>query len=799
MIDKRPCINKDIIMAIFIVIFIACISGVFYLTSFSKNVTKLPIKNGVLDLTDWNFEEEGIIELSGEWNFYWNQLLTYEDLISKNVNDTGIIKVPSAWNGYKLDNEELRGQGFATYGLKVILNEDTKNLALHLSDMSSAYNLYINGELVARNGVVGKDKYTTKEEGRTLIADFDPKDSTLEILLQVSNFEHRKGGAWDKIFMGSRESIQSMRNKEVFTEVFLFSSIFIMAFYHLVIYLIYRKKVSYLFFGMLCIAVSIRIIVTNSRSLLIMFPNLNWSYMLRLEYLSFYLTVPLFGTCIYHIFKSQFSKRALYIFNIISTIFSLVVLISKEIIYTHTLIPFQIVTLAAGIYIIYVLLKAYINNLEGAAIVLLGFFILFATVVNDILYVNQIVKTDHKFAVGIIVFIFFQAIVLGQNILKTLTRTELLVKENSNMVVEIMKLNLSLEKRNKDLKDIATHDNLTGVYNRAYYESAIIEIDKEENLPISIIIGDVNGLKLVNDAFGHFKGDMLLKKIVEILEISCRKEDVIARIGGDEFIIVLPLCDAETTEGVIRNIRENCEKADFHPIKPSISLGFSTKYDKIQYISDVIKEADDYMYKRKLLESKSTRSSIIDSLQKTLEETTFETREHAKRLENLSVRLGKELRLPENNLDDLLLVAMLHDIGKIAIPPNIITKPGKLTKKEWDIVKRHPEIGYQIASSSPELRGVAQLILSHHERWDGEGYPQRLKGEEIPLLARIIAIVDSFDAMTQDRSYHKGIPKKEALDEIRRCAGTQFDPHIADKFIDMMEKIGECQGDFLTS
>jgi diguanylate cyclase (GGDEF)-like protein len=610
MINKRTCINKNITMIIFIVSFIACISGIFYFTSFNKNITNPHIKNGVLDLSDWDFEKDGVIELSGEWNFYWNELLTYEDLINNNMRSTGLIEIPGTWNGYQVGNEELKGQGFATYGLKVIINDKRSNLALKLSDMSSAYNLYINGELIAKNGVVGKDKYTIKEEGRATVAEFDAKDSTLEILLQVSNFKHRKGGAWDKIFIGSKEAIQGIRNKELFTEVFLFASIFIMAFYHLVIYLIYRKKVSYLYFSMLCISIACRIIVTNSKPLLIMFPNIHWSHILRMEYLSFYITVPLFATFIYYIFKSLFSKKILYMINTVGIIFSILTMVSKEIIYTNTLIPYQGFTLVWCIYIIYVLIKACINKLEGALILFLGFIILFITVINDILYANEIVKTDHKFAIGVIVFVFFQAILLGQNILKSLTRNELLVIENKIMVDEIMKLNLSLEKRNKELNNIAIHDRLTGVYNRAYFETAIIELDREEQLPISIIIGDVNGLKLANDAFGHLKGDILLKKVVEILKASSKKEDIIARIGGDEFVIILPLTDGDGAEEVIKNIRENCEKADFEPIKPSISLGLSVKYSKEQLMTDIFKEADDNMYKRKLIESKITRSSI---------------------------------------------------------------------------------------------------------------------------------------------------------------------------------------------
>ena len=221
-------------------------------------------------------------------------------------------------------------------------------------------------------------------------------------------------------------------------------------------------------------------------------------------------------------------------------------------------------------------------------------------------------------------------------------------------------------------------------------------------------------------------------------------------------------------------------------IHPSISIGHATKTNANQSLDQVIKEAEEYMYQHKLLERDTTRSSIIHSIQATLRESSNATEEHSERMVILSLELGKVLKLPDEKLLELDLFSRLHDIGKICIDESILTKPGKLTDEEWVKVKRHPEVGFRIAQASFELIRIADLILSHHERWDGKGYPQGLSGPDIPLLSRIIAIVDAYDAMTQDRPYRKAMSKAYAINEIIDNADKQFDPEIAKVFVEQV-------------
>ena len=213
-------------------------------------------------------------------------------------------------------------------------------------------------------------------------------------------------------------------------------------------------------------------------------------------------------------------------------------------------------------------------------------------------------------------------------------------------------------------------------------------------------------------------------------------------------------------------------------------MGFATKTNENELIGVKIKEAEDNMYKHKLLEHKSLHSSVISSIKTTMMEKDFQTEEHAERLVLLSSALGKALSLTTEQMDELELLSTLHDIGKIVVEDRILNKQSPLTNMEWEQMKKHPEVGYRIAMASPELISIADFILCHHERWDGSGYPQGLAGEDIPLLSRVLAVTDSYDAMTQNRPYRKAMTREAAMEEIRKNAGTQFDPKVAEVFVE---------------
>lgn len=349
-------------------------------------------------------------------------------------------------------------------------------------------------------------------------------------------------------------------------------------------------------------------------------------------------------------------------------------------------------------------------------------------------------------------------------------------------------------KANERVNYLSFHDSLTGLYNRVYLEEEIKRLDTDRQLPIGIIMVDINRLKLINDAYGHPMGDQLLKTSSSVLKDVCRKEDIIARWGGDEFVIFLPKTSVKEIEAIKKRIIEQCKRTKVCSIPLSMAIGFSVKTRADQDIMKVFKEAEDNMYQNKLIESRSSRNTFLLTLKSALQKKNDISDEHIAYLQNLAQIFGETVNLTGTDLDCFVLLVTFHDIGNIASPDELLNKTSPLTKEEQSIIQRHSEIGYRIARNIDELSGIAYAILSQHENWDGSGYPQGLKGEEIPLLSRLNAIITAYDTMTRKNKFNQrgGVcPKARALKELKRCAGKQFDPELVNLFIEMINNLPE--------
>ena len=338
---------------------------------------------------------------------------------------------------------------------------------------------------------------------------------------------------------------------------------------------------------------------------------------------------------------------------------------------------------------------------------------------------------------------------------------------------------------------LSYHDQLTGLYNRRFYEAELKRLDTSRNLPITIIVGDVNGLKLINDSFGHSIGDELLIKASVAIKECCRTDDIIARIGGDEFVMIMPKIDAEEAEEIIKRIRSRAAEDLVESIPVSISFGYETKRNQDESITEVVKRAEDYMYKKKIYENQSLRGKTIRAIVAALYEKNDREEKHSRNVSQFCESMGLALGFPEFQIMELKTVGLFHDIGKIAINEEILNKKDQLTEEEWGEMKRHPEIGYRILSTSNEMFELAEYVLAHHERWDGKGYPRGLAGTEIPLVSRIIAVADAFDMMTGEGSYQGQYSYEEAANALRAEAGTMFDPYLVDVFIDRVAGISQ--------
>lgn len=335
----------------------------------------------------------------------------------------------------------------------------------------------------------------------------------------------------------------------------------------------------------------------------------------------------------------------------------------------------------------------------------------------------------------------------------------------------------------KKLENMAVKDQLTNLYNRNYFSEFMKVID----YPIGIIFGGINSFKLINESFGHDVGDDILKRIAEIFLKLSPDDSVVGRYGGDEFLMIIPSQYVNEIQAISESILEKVNDINIQNTNISICL-ISEVFDQgNKNIGDMISIVQKSMDKKKLLETNSSKSAIVESLRLTLEQSDYETKQHTDRTTALATLIGKKVGLSGQALNELSMLAALHDIGKVSIPDSILLKPGKLTYEEFEIMKTHTQKGYQIALSSPDLVPIADGILHHHEKYDGTGYPDGLKGEEISIETRIITLVDSFDVMVNDRPYKNAMTIEEAIVEMRECSGNHFDPDLVEILIDIIE------------
>lgn len=338
------------------------------------------------------------------------------------------------------------------------------------------------------------------------------------------------------------------------------------------------------------------------------------------------------------------------------------------------------------------------------------------------------------------------------------------------------------------LNDISYQkDSITGLDLTPGLYRHIGMMDLSSHYPIQLLSVNVNCLGLINSALGHDKGNQVMRLTAQIMRGIVGEHTYMAKLEDGSLIAFLPETSASKAAAIGGQIRDAISGQNQLGFTFDVEFGISEVNTQMPDIYDALHETEVSMKNRKLLSSTSHESSIINSLTQTLLESDYETKEHVERTRRASRMMASAMHLTDRETSELALLCMLHDVGKVGIPTEILLKPGKLTPDEWEMMKTHADKGYRIAMASPELQGIAKMILHHHEKWDGTGYPGRLKGTEIPLLSRIITVLDSFDAMTHDRLYHKAIPAEEAKEELIRCSGTQFDPEIVNIFMQIVD------------
>lgn len=354
------------------------------------------------------------------------------------------------------------------------------------------------------------------------------------------------------------------------------------------------------------------------------------------------------------------------------------------------------------------------------------------------------------------------------------------------IIIRDMTERVALENK---LRALAETDVTTQLYNRRKFEEMMYDYEQLSPKNLTLIVYDIDGLKNINDALGHAEGDSVIKFVANRLSGTFKDAQLIARIGGNEFAVLYENQSSDYVEDQCAMFKACLDDINTTlPYEISVSYGIAHSAGEAVHGASLYQIADQNMYHHKLLKTGSSKSALVKSLMKALEAKDYITEGHADRMTEVAMAIGVSVHLEQHRLDALALLTKFHDLGKVGIPDSILKKPAALTSEEWQIMKTHTTIGQRIAEASPELSSIADLIYMHHEKWDGTGYPVGALGDAIPLECRILAIADSFDAMTNDRPYRKALSVSEAVSEIKSCAGTQFDPELVEVFVRVMDQ-----------
>ena len=490
-----------------------------------------PIK-GKLDLTNWDFEEDGIIRLNGEWEFYWEQLLTYNDFKDNKAKLSSYSKVPNIWYKYKLNNQRLSSFGFATYRIVLNINKKyNKNLAIKLPMMLTAYNLYINDKKIASNGIVGKSKKEMKPQFLPLVADFSPDSDKIEIIMQISNFYVRFGGLRGSIFLGKRNQIYKKRELSLARDLFIFSWLLLMAIYHLNLFFLRKKEIVLLIFGLFCLVNTISVIVSNEFILCQLLPNINWNFVIKSRGLLFPLSILLFNMFFQSLYKNEYSKKMIIVINTIGLFFPIVTIVTPPIIFTHGVVYCFFFSIFGFIYLLYVLFKALIKKREGALLFIIAFFIFFITLVNDYLYTERYIQSMMLSSFSLLFLNLIQVLILGRRFASSFTKVELMSDELQKVNKEINELNINLEKKVHE-RTIELEQAKDEIEKSSKEKSQFfINLAHETKTPLTLIL---NYFKYYKTHFGSKKGEFELGIIEK--NLYKLKKDMINFLNHEKLI-----------------------------------------------------------------------------------------------------------------------------------------------------------------------------------------------------------------------------------------------------------------------
>jgi diguanylate cyclase (GGDEF)-like protein len=519
---------------------------------------------GEIDLRHWNFEQDGVVRLNGFWRFYWEEFVSPEH---PEQSGGEVMLVPGAWNSHPLSSTyTLPNHGYASYQLRVLLPPNTPRLALKVIDIGEAFRLYVNGEQLHGGGEVGTNPQDSEPaySRRVLLLPTDGAEE-LNIVIHVSNYHYRSGGLWDVITLGEVSAIQNAHERALGYAIFLAGSIGFIALYHFGLYLQRRQDLSPLYFSLFCLAVFLRIMVTDERYINQLLPPITYSMLVRIEYLSFLLGVPAFAGFIANLIPDYRPKWALRLCVILGLLASAFVATTPVSVFSEYLPLFQLYLVISVCFGVYVFTRNLIQGREVAGPFLFGFVVLAVAIFHDVLMSMDVIKTPVFLAgAGMLCFILIQSYSLSQRFANSFSQVEALSQKLEGyahtLESKVEQRTRELEVANRQLEKLVSIDGLTGIANRRAFDELLGREwigHARRSSHLALILLDIDFFKLYNDSYGHLEGDDALRKVALCISDALHREvDTVARYGGEEFAIVLPDTNLDGALKIAERVKE---------------------------------------------------------------------------------------------------------------------------------------------------------------------------------------------------------------------------------------------------
>lgn len=536
----------------------------FILAFFSNcSQSKIKVAQGALDLRSWDFNARGSIDLDGDWEFYWNCQLKSHPNTCKSKPD-GYISVPGIWNQYVVDNNKIDGKGFASYRLKLFVQDLDRDYSVKLLDMATSYNLWINGEKILSNGFAGITAEETRPRFLPAVYRIGKLQHENEIVVEISNYNHYKGGFWESITLGDSANLAMYRENKIWLDVFLCGSISIMIVYHFGLYALRRKDISTVYFAVFCFLVMLRLSVTGERILFYKFPNFDWELGNKIEYGTFYLTIPSFEMFLRSVFPKEFHKIVgRIIIGMVS--FLLALLIFTDIsVYSHTALPWEIMIIFICIYAIVSLVISTKRKMDGAFASLIGLMFLIVTVVNDILYANNVINTSFMLPYGLFLFIFFQSFLISLRFSRAFLAVELLSDD-------LLKINQSYSR-------FVPTEFLSLLNKKSIID---VELGDQIQKEMTIMFSDIRGFTSLSETMTPQENFNFINSYLRVMEpVITQYNGFIDKYIGDAIMALFPTNPEDALDASIIMLKElnrynqNRSKSGYKPI--SIGIGINT-------------------------------------------------------------------------------------------------------------------------------------------------------------------------------------------------------------------------------